>query len=200
MRILLGACIIILALLLYRSIRQPIRFNRERDRRVEAVTARLVDIRKAQHAFKEIHGRYTGSFDTLVAFVVTDSFEIQRKTGNYSADDMTEAEAVERGLISVSSQRISVRDSLFEQGYDLESLRRIPYSDREFVMAAGQVITPSGVIVKVFEVYALYEDFLKGLNPQLTAAYIDERERISGFPGLKVGSLAEATNDRGNWE
>jgi hypothetical protein len=30
--------------------------------------------------------------------------------------------------------------------------------------------------------------------------YCEEREKITGYPGLKVGSLEEATNNAGNWE
>jgi len=30
--------------------------------------------------------------------------------------------------------------------------------------------------------------------------YKETREKITGYPGLKVGSLEEATNNAGNWE
>ncbi len=67
-------------------------------------------------------------------------------------------------------------------------------------MAAGEVSTASGVAVKVFETYALYEDLLKGLDAQLIINYTEEREKITKDRGLKVGSLTEATNNAGNWE
>jgi hypothetical protein len=46
--ILLTAVIIILAYLLYESIMDPIRFNKEKDRRETAIKERLIDIRSAQ--------------------------------------------------------------------------------------------------------------------------------------------------------
>jgi len=41
---------------------------------------------------------------------------------------------------------------------------------------------------------------LHGLNKQLIINYSAEREKITGFKGLQVGSLEEATNNAGNWE
>ena len=67
-------------------------------------------------------------------------------------------------------------------------------------MGAGEVETGSKVKVKVFEVYALYDILLNGMDKQLVINYIDEREKIVKFTGLKVGSLKEATNNSGNWE
>jgi len=190
-----------LSFLLYRSIIQPIRFNRERDLRVDAAISRLTDIRKAQNAYRDIQGRYAAGFDSLIRFIRTDSFEIQRKTGNYNPDEMTEDEAIREGLVNVATSSISVLDSLFNGQANIESIRYVPYADHtEFVMDAGQIVTSSKVTVKVFEVYVLYQTLLHDMNSQLVTNYTEERERISGFPGLKVGSMTEATNNTGNWE
>ena len=67
----------------------PIRFNKERDLREDAIKERLIDIRTAQVAFKSKFGRYTGSFDTLINFVVTDSFPLIYKEGSIT-DEMIE--------------------------------------------------------------------------------------------------------------
>ena len=201
LQILLGIVIVGLSFLLYRSIIEPIRFNRERDLRVDAAISRLTDIRKAQNAYRDIRGRYAAGFDSLIWFIRTDSFEIQRKTGTYNPDEMTEEEAIKEGLVQVASSRISVLDSLFNGQTNIESIRYVPYAGRtEFMMDAGQVVTASRVAVKVFEVYVLYQTLLHDMNSQLVTNYIEERERISGFPGLKVGSMTEATNNTGNWE
>ena len=50
--ILLAATVIILAFLLYESIMDPIRFNKERDIRETAVKEKLIDIRSAQVLFR----------------------------------------------------------------------------------------------------------------------------------------------------
>lgn len=193
--------IILLSFLLYRSIIQPIRFNRERDIREEAAISRLIDIRKAQHAFKDVYNRYTDNFDTLIDFIQQDSFKIQRKTGSYNPDEMDENEAVNLRLVKISLTPVSVRDSLFSDRKNIKFIRYVPYTDQEeFQMDAGQIITPSGFVVNVVEVSVLYETLLNGMNQHLVANYVNERERITGFPGLKIGSMVEVTNNSGNWE
>ncbi|MBN2481585.1 MAG: hypothetical protein JXB19_07595 [Bacteroidales bacterium] len=200
-QIFLGFLIILLSYLLYGSIIQPIRFNRERDLRVEAAISRLTSIRKAQAAFKDVHNRYTDNFDTLIGFILYDSFAIQKKTGSYNPDLMNEREAVSLGLVEISSTSVSVRDSLFADHKSVDLIRYVPYTDqKEFTMNAGQIITGSGFAVQVFEVYVLYETLLHGMNEQLIVNYVADRERIAGFPGLKVGSMVEVTNNAGNWE
>ncbi len=67
-------------------------------------------------------------------------------------------------------------------------------------MNAGNIETGSKVQVDVFEVYVLYETLLQGLDQQLVDNYINEKLQASGFPGLKIGSMTEATNNTGNWE
>jgi len=197
----LGIAILILSFMLFQSIRKPLAFNRERDQRLEAAIDRLSDIRRAQLAFKEIHGYFTGSFDSLIHFISMDSFIVQSKTGLFDPNELFEKEAIERGLVKVSENHISVLDSLFDQGYKVDSIRYVPIAnDNEFIMDAGIVTTASNVKVHVFEVYVLFETLFADLDPQLTANFISERERISGFPGLKIGSLFEISNHTGNWE
>jgi hypothetical protein len=54
-------------------------------------------------------------------------------------------------------------------------------------------------MVQVAEVKAYYDDILKGLNEQLVTNYKDQQVRLTGFPGIKFGSLDEGTLS-GNWE
>jgi len=191
---------VILAFLLIRSILLPIRFNREAETRVEAVKTKLLDIRKAQAAYKSIYGSYTWSFDSLIEFVKNDSFEIRKISGTYPPDEMNEAEALESGVISVAETMVSVKDSLFSHNDDTENLRYVPdLQEEEFVMDAGSIITGSKVEVDVFEVYVLYETLFWDMDKQLVAGYIVEKSRSSGFPGLKLGSMTEAVIT-GNWE
>ena len=43
------------------------------------VIDRIKDIRTAQRAFKSKYQHFTGSFDSLTAFVLTDTLEMERK-------------------------------------------------------------------------------------------------------------------------
>jgi hypothetical protein len=185
---------------------EPILFNREKDAREAAIKERLIDIRTAQEAFKSVKGYYTGSFDTLITFLKTDSLPLVFKRGALT-DEMiaegitSEREAVKRGLISRDTSYIPVRDSIFYQGYPIESLRFVPgMENTEFQMSAGRVMTTSMVMVNVFEAYVLNDVFLSDLDRQLVVNYNDQRTKITGFPGMKVGDVKVPNNNAGNWE
>jgi hypothetical protein len=203
LQIIFAIIIVVLGYLLYESIMGPIRFNRDRNVRVNAAIVKLKDIRELQVAYKGVYGKYTGSFDTLIGFFNKDSFIIDKliPVVSYNTDEITEKEAIKKGFIKVEKIKIAVKDSILTPNYAINEMPIIPYTDnKKYTMAAGEVSTASGVAVKVFEAYALYEDLLRGLDEQLIINYIEEREKITKFRGLKVGSLVEATNNAGNWE
>jgi len=200
-QIVLGIAIILLGYLLYESIMTPIRFNKEQKLRYERTIERLKDIRVAQNAYKSEHGDYTGSFDTLINFLKTDSFTIERIIGEYDMDEMTQEQAIEQGIVEEKITKVPVLDSLFKPNYPVERLRYVPFTDdAKFEMDAGEVETGSGITVQVFEAKVHNDVLLHGMNRQLVVNFNDERETISGYPGLKVGSLTEANNNAGNWE
>jgi hypothetical protein len=199
-QIILGVVIILLGYLLVDSIMKPINFNRVKKKRYEATIERLKDIRKAQVAFKSRYDRYTSSFDTLIDFVKNDSFKVVRAIG-VVPDTLTEKQALAKGIITRDTTKVSVFDSLFFAGYPLDSLRYVPYvAPAQFKMGAGVIQTKSKVKVNVFEAAVHNNMLLKGLDEQLIINLNKEREDITGFPGLKVGSLEQATNNAGNWE
>ena len=200
--------IVILSYLLWKSINKPIEFNREKARREIATIQRLKDIRTAQLAFKSEYNRYTGDFDTLINFLKTDSFSVVKAVGSVP-DSLIEllgrkkAEmlALKKGLISRDTIRLSVKDSLFRERFAIDSLRFVPFAPGyKFEMGAGEIETTSKVKVRVFEAKVPYDILLAGLERQLIINYKEERETITGYPGLRVGSLIETTNNAGNWE
>jgi hypothetical protein len=68
-------------------------------------------------------------------------------------------------------------------------------------MDAGTLETGSGVTIQVFEAKAPYKDFLDEAEyHQELVNLIDQRKTLNQYPGVKVGSLTEATNEAGNWE
>ncbi|MFW6224736.1 MAG: hypothetical protein ACOC4B_00540 [Bacteroidota bacterium] len=199
-QIILGVVIILLGYLLVDSIMKPINFNRVKNKRYEATIERLKDIRKAQVAYKSRYGRYTGSFDTLIDFVRSDSLKVVKAIG-VTPDTLTEKQALEKGIIIRDTTKVSVFDSLFFDGYPLDSLRYVPYvAPAQFQMGAGIIKTESEVDVNVFEAAVHNNVLLKGLDKQLIINLNKKWEDITGFPGLKVGSLEKATNNDGNWK
>ncbi|MCK4344166.1 MAG: hypothetical protein KAX05_02690, partial [Bacteroidales bacterium] len=165
----------------------------------------LVDIRTAQVAYKAKFGDYADDFDALINFVKLDSFPNVMKIGSipdslYEAG-MTEKEAIKLGIIIRDTIYVSVLDSIFNVRYPIDSLRYVPFADtNQFFIGAREIETGSRVRVKVFEASVIYDILLRGLDPQLVINYNSTQVKITNFPGLRVGSLEEPTNNAGNWE
>ena len=187
------------------SIQRPIRFIKESNIRKDAVINNLKDIRTAQVAYKSIHDKFTGSFDTLIDFIKNDSLKLVKKEGSLSDSLLeagwTEEKALKVGMIKRDTILVSVLDSLFGKEYYIDSLRYIPYADNEeFDMGAGIVETGSGVKVQVFEAKVHNNIYLNGLEQQEIDNLSDKTLKLERYPGLKVGSLTETNNNAGNWE
>lgn len=206
-QILFVLIIIVLGYLIVESIMEPIRFNQEVETRERATIDRLIDIREAQKAYKDVYKEYTGSFDTLIAFVDTVSFTVVKADGDIPEEWLDEMgfekareKALEEGVISREPIQVPVLDSLFHQGFAVDSLRYVPFTDGiTFTMASGELLTSSNLTVQVVEAYTLYDDLLNGMDRQLIVNYKDERMKIVGFEGVKFGSMEEGTLT-GNWE
>ena len=207
-QIILAIAIIILGFLVYESIMTPIRFNKERASRERATINRMLHIREAQKAYKDVKINYTADFDTLLHFLRNDSFTIVRAIGEIPEElidetrDLRKAReiALKKGIIKREFTKISVLDSLFGIQFPIDSLRYVPFTDKvEFNMEAGEYISSSSLVIKVLEVYVPYSILLKGLDEQLAVNYAEQRRKITNYPGLKFGSLTEGTLT-GNWE
>jgi len=201
-QIILSVTIIVLAYLLFESISKPIRFEAEKKKISEATIERLKNIRTAQNAYKEKHGKYANDFDKLISFIKTDSFDIKKPINlGWDQDEMTQEEAIRAGKLKFEISKINVLDSLFKNEAIVDSMRYVPYSEGyEFEMGAGEVLTASKVKVNVFEAKAHNNILYKDLDRQLVINLNDEARKIERYPGLKVGSLVEANNNAGNWE
>ncbi|QIA07793.1 hypothetical protein [Draconibacterium halophilum] len=197
---------IVLTYFIYQSIQRPIAFEKAKDARYEETVAKLKDIRKAQLAYKDIYGQFTGSWDTLISFVSTDSVRNVRAIGELT-DSMieakiTEKKAIEMGLIIRDTVKVGVIDALYGGSYDANSLRYVPVPGEptEFHLGATIITTGSGIKVPVFEAKAHNNVILRGLDEQLIINLNDQRRTNEKYPGLRVGSLAETNNNAGNWE
>jgi hypothetical protein len=191
---------------IYQSIQRPIDFQKAKDARYEATVENLKDIRKAQLAYKDVYGQFTGSWDTLITFVTTDSVRNVKAIGELT-DSMVEAKitekkAIELGLIIRDTVKVGVIEALYGGDYDANSLRYVPVPGEptEFHLGATVITTGSGIKVPVFEAKAHNNVILRGLDPQEIINLNDQRRTNEKYPGLRVGSLTEATNNAGNWE
>ena len=209
-QILLAVVVVAMAHLLYDSIMTPVRFDDTKIAREKAVIERISDIRSAQRGYKQVYGKYTGSFDTLINFVLTAEMEFERQL--VSSDDSVGLAKLKRARKkNIEKFTVKAIDTVFGAKKltpaQIEQLRYIPYSAqanggevKEFIMGAGMVEV-GNVKVPVFEARAPYKAFLLDLNEQLLVNLIDEQKNVLyRYPGIKVGDLYQATNDAGNWE
>ena len=205
-QVLLFIVAVALTYFIYQSIQRPISFEKERNERYAVTIERLKDIRKAQIAFKDVHGRFTGSWDTLINFVKYDSVRIVRKIGNLTDSmvekGLTERKAMQLGLIVRDTIRESVLTSVFGENFNADKLKVIPVTDTTafFQLGATVITTGSGIKVPVFEAKAHNNIILRNLDRQLVINLNDQRRVQNRYPGLKVGSLVETNNNAGNWE
>lgn len=192
--IILAAAIIILGYFIFTSIKEPLKFREEFQRRNAVVIARLIDIRTAEILFKQINKRYTGSFDTLAEFIKKGKIPVVKMVTN--PKDTTFSRA---NFYCIRYIRIS--DSIFgkEKRYKPEDIAMVPFSGGAKFFLASDRIDKDSVSFTVFEASTPYTAYLKGLDKGLISNMVEELTAKNKFPGLKVGSLSEAST-AGNWE
>ncbi|MBR4851619.1 MAG: hypothetical protein IKU97_06160 [Tidjanibacter sp.] len=209
-QIVLAIVVVVLAYLLYDNIMTPVRFDETRIAREKAVIERISDIRSAQRGYKQVYGKYTGSFDTLINFVLTAEMQFERQLVS-SDDSVGLAKLKKARKKNIEKFTVKAIDTVFGAKKltpaQIEQLRYIPFSAqanngevKEFIMGAG-LVEVGNVKIPVFEAKAPYKTFLLDLNEQLLINLIDEQKNVLyKYPGIKVGDLYQATNDAGNWE
>jgi uncharacterized protein (UPF0216 family) len=207
-QVVLIAVAVVLAYLIWDSIRRPIDFEKERASRYEDVIENLKDIRKAQIAFKDVNNRFCGDWDSLISFVKYDSIPKIRKIGMLT-DSMIEAgldekTAMKKGLIIRDTIKVSVLEEVFGKDYNIDDLKIIPHSNGEVFWLRQTIITTgSGIKVPVFEARAHNNQILAELLDEYKQEIInlnEQRRKNNLYPGLKVGSILEPNNNSGNWE
>lgn len=205
-QILLIIAAVVITYFIYQGIQRPIEFEEAKEERYDATIEKLKNIRKAQVAYKDVYGNFTGSWDTLIDFVMYDSIRNVRKVGELTDSmieaGLTERKALEMGLIIRDTIKQSVLTTLYGESFDAEELKYIPVPDTtaEFQLGSTIITTGSGIKVPVFEAKAHNNIVLQGLDRQYVINLNEQRRLNEKYPGLKVGSLVETVNNAGNWE
>ena len=204
LKILLAVAVVLLAYMCYRSVMGPIEFDKTREQRENLIKARLIDIRKAQIEYKNIHKVHAANFDELSKFLKDEKLPFLIKEGVLTDEQlekgMTEKEAVKKGLIRRDTVWVTAVDTLFGSGYNVDDMRNVPGANVQFSMDTATLTSGSGYTVKVFQCGVLYDDYLGDLDKQLVFNLKDKAEKMNKYQGLRVGSIEEINNNAGNWE
>ena len=204
LKILLAVAVVLLAYMCYRSVMGPIEFDKTREQRENLIKARLIDIRKAQIEYKNIHKVHAANFDELSKFLKDEKLPFLIKEGVLTDEQlekgMTEQEAVKKGLIRRDTVWVTAVDTLFGSGYNVDDMRNVPGANVQFSMDTATLTSGSGYTVKVFQCGVLYDDYLGDLNKQEVYNLKDKASKMGKYAGLRVGSVEEINNNAGNWE
>lgn len=204
---LLGLAIIGLIYIVANLIYTPLSFDQQLEERNAAVTVKLKDIRAAERAFKSKYQYFTGDFDSLINFILTDSLTMERKLVDED-DSVAMAQLKKAGKKNIEQYNIAVVDTIFNprklSKQEIQDLRWIPFTDNkvEFILEAAKVMTGANVVVPVVECRAPYKLYLDTVAyRQNVINLIDDRvNNFNAYAGLKFGSMEGSNNEAGNWE
>lgn len=206
-QIILAVSIVGLVYVIYVQISTPIRFDKETKAKKAQVIDRIKDIRTAQRAFKSKYQHFTASFDSLSAFVLTDTLELERKIVDED-DSAAMAMLKKSGKKNIEKFKIAVIDTIFAPKkvtrQDVENFRFIPGTGNkaQFIMEAGIITTESKVVIPVVECRAPYKAFLDTVayRQEVINLIDEEQNNFNRYPGVKFGSMDSGNNEAGNWE
>ena len=206
-QIILAVAIVGLVCVIYVQISTPIRFDKETKAKKAQVIDRIKDIRTAQRAFKSKYQHFTASFDSLSAFVLPDTLELERKIVDED-DSAAMAMLKKSGKKNIEKFKIAVIDTIFAPKkvtrQDVENFRFIPGTGNkaQFIMEAGIITTESKVVIPVVECRAPYKAFLDTVayRQEVINLIDEEQNNFNRYPGVKFGSMDSGNNEAGNWE
>ena len=127
----------------YKSIYEPIQFNKVKNKRYSQVNKSLKDIRDAQLAHREVTGKFADNFDNLVKFIDTAQYTItQRRDSTIKDEVLTKQFGVDmtKEIIVIDTLGFeSVKDSLFKNSTRYKTMMNVPVGEEgaKFKLQAG---------------------------------------------------------------
>ena len=126
-QIILGVVIVALVYIIYVQISTPLNFNKELAAKKAAVIERIKDIRTAQRSFKSKYQHFTSTFDSLEAFILTDTLELERKLVDED-DSVGMAMLKKSGKKNIEKFKIAVIDTIFSpKKLSVEQVKQLRY-------------------------------------------------------------------------
>lgn len=198
----LWALIAFLGYQTFNSIYEPIKFNKVKQKRYAAVIEKMVDVRDAQLAHRQVIGNFAPNFENLIKFIDTAKFTItQRRIETVLDVERTRAfggvETMKDITVIDTLGYVSVKDSLFKKSDRYKTMMNI--NGAKIDMKAGLLGEEGENKIPVFEAKLLKNVILADQNKDLLAQE-NETVSVDGVNGdaIRVGSLNEI-NTSGNW-
>lgn len=211
-QVLLAVGIVALVYVVYSKIAKPLKFEDEFNSRKKEVVNRIQIIREAERMYKSKYQRFTGSFDTLVNFVLTESMEGERK--KYDEDDSVAMAKLGKNEKNIETYTYSVKDSLVSKinrtlnikldNEGIKNMRYVPFTDNKVEYALDEgFTTASEIVIPVVWCRVPYKDFLDTVKYRQEVINLIDNELNTmnkSYAGVMFGSLEVANNEAGNWE
>lgn len=185
----LAAIVIGLVWLLITSIREPIAFQAEKDKRERAVIDKLMEIRTAQDLFRNITDGFAPTFDSLAYVLKNGKFAIVSVIGDPDDPNFT-------GEIVYDTTYQPAIDSIVALGINLDSLPFVPYGNGAKFDIAADTLTYQKTIVPVVEVGVPRKIFMGQYADKRFARY---DQKYDPEKPIKFGSM-NSPQLSGNWE
>ena len=188
--LLLLALVAFMAYLLVQSIREPISFKAEKDKRENAVIDKLLVVRKMQEFYRDVTGgSFAPSFDTLKQVLETGNFMNIKVVGDPDDPNFT-------GEITYDTTYQPAIDTIRAMGIDLDSLRYVPYGEGAEFEIVADTLTYQQTAVNVVQVSIPRSKFMGPFADPRFARYDNSYDPNSI---IKFGDL-NRPNLSGNWE
>ncbi|MCQ2959969.1 MAG: hypothetical protein MJ198_07260 [Bacteroidales bacterium] len=196
--VVLAVVIVVLCYTIYHTVNVDIEFGDEKAKRQAAAITKLQDARELQFAYESKYSKYADNWDELIRFAKEDSLEFTKTIGDIEDSvEVAEGRAWQEKVKIPAFEKLQ-SDSLLSESFSLEDLSRVPGTDKTFEIAAS-TITSGGAKIPTFQMGVLWDVLLYDLNHQLVVNSKEYSRKTSGYEGLRIGKIDEASTE-GNWQ
>ena len=188
--LILFAIIAALIYVLADSIREPIAFKNEKDKREAAVISSLMQLRKGQEIYRTITGGdFASNWDDFKNVLSTGRIPYISVIGDPDDPNFT-------GTVTYDTTYSNVADSIKAMGWDLDDMVLIPYGNGKKFDIQADTISYQKTIVNVVEVGTKRSSYMgKYADP----SYRRYDARYNPNSIIKFGDMNKP-NTSGNWE
>lgn len=189
--LLLLAAVVLFGYLTYSSIRTPIDFKAELDKRESVIIRKLMKIRTAQELYRDVtNGSYAKDWTQLKDTLTTGKLRFINIVGD--PDDLNFDPSQ---LVRDTTYKNAI-DTVRALGLNLDSLKYVPYSDGKTFDMDADTMTFKSTLVNVIEVKTPYKNFM---GPFADIKYSKYDQRYSPDNVIKFGDMTKPTT-AGSWD
>ncbi|MEM6321130.1 MAG: hypothetical protein AAF960_25940 [Bacteroidota bacterium] len=188
--LILLAIVAALVYVLIDSIREPINFKNERDKREAAVVDKLIQLRRGQELYRTIEGgKFASNWNDFKDVLSNGQIPFVKVIGDPDDPNFT-------GEVTYDTTYFSSADSITSLGWDLDDMVIVPFSDGKTFDVQADTISYQKTIVNVVEVGTKRSTFMGKYADESYKRY-DARYEPNSV--IKFGDMNKP-NTSGNWE